>query len=577
MVKNKFLVGCNYWASHAGTAMWKDWNADTVDKDFEALAKEGLRVLRVFPLWPDFQPIHALYKVGGILREYRFGDMPLPDDEYGRAGISREMMGRFEVLTALADKYGLKLIPGLITGWMSGRLFVPPGLEGRRILSDPECIKWQIRFVRCFVERFKSCESIIAWDLGNECNQMENVPSREAAWTWTAAVTNSIRSADSTRPVISGMHGLTAEGTWTISDQGEITDMLTTHPYPVYTPHCDMEPLNTLRSILHSTSESLFYQGVGGKPCLVEEIGSLGPTIADDRTAAQFARAAIFSSWAHGLPGFLWWCANDHKYLTHPPYDWNACESELGLLRGGYAPKPVIKEIGKFLSFLQKSGLEELPPRIAEGVCVITRGQDQWAAALASFVLAKQSGFDIVFQDSTQPIPEADIYLLPSVMDITAIDKHRYLAILEKVKNGAALYISLGDGILNPFEEVIGMRIKYRRRRIGKGEMHFDGAVLPADGGYQHVFENINAEVLGRDEDGNALFSRVRYGSGLVYFLGFPLEIMLAGQNGAFGSQTYHKIYSALDRGKVRAAAADEVVRHEECRRILVRTAESGL
>jgi len=32
-----------------------------------------------------------------------------------------------------------------------------------------------------------------------------------------------------------------------------------------------------------------------------------------------------------------------------------------------------------------------------------------------------------------------------------------------------------------------------------------------------------------------------------------------------------------VDIGRIRDAAADEVVRCEECRRILVRTAESGL
>ena len=34
---------------------------------------------------------------------------------------------------------------------------------------------------------------------------------------------------------------------------------------------------------------------------------------------------------------------------------------------------------------------------------------------------------------------------------------------------------------------------------------------------------------------------------------------------------------SGVDRAAVRAAAPDEVIRCEECRRILVRTAESGL
>jgi uncharacterized protein len=38
-----------------------------------------------------------------------------------------------------------------------------------------------------------------------------------------------------------------------------------------------------------------------------------------------------------------------------------------------------------------------------------------------------------------------------------------------------------------------------------------------------------------------------------------------------------HESLSTVERNEIRACAPDEVVRHEECRRILVRTAESGL
>jgi endo-1,4-beta-mannosidase len=55
-----FHLGCNYWASHAGTRMWADWQPEVVERDFKLLAESGLQTIRIFPLWPDFQPIHAL-------------------------------------------------------------------------------------------------------------------------------------------------------------------------------------------------------------------------------------------------------------------------------------------------------------------------------------------------------------------------------------------------------------------------------------------------------------------------------------------------------------------------------------
>jgi hypothetical protein len=43
-----FLLGCNYWASHAGTAMWSNWRRDVVENDFILMKRSGMNTLRVF-------------------------------------------------------------------------------------------------------------------------------------------------------------------------------------------------------------------------------------------------------------------------------------------------------------------------------------------------------------------------------------------------------------------------------------------------------------------------------------------------------------------------------------------------
>lgn len=144
-----FLIGCNYWASHAGTRMWSDWQSRVVEADLRKLAAGGLQVLRVFPLWSDFQPIQLLRTAWSPV-EYRFGvfdarmggEPPLGDDEASRAGVSDDMMRPFEQFARLAEKYGLRLVVALVTGWMSGRLYVPPALEGRNALTDPLAVQW---------------------------------------------------------------------------------------------------------------------------------------------------------------------------------------------------------------------------------------------------------------------------------------------------------------------------------------------------------------------------------------------------------------------------------------------------
>ncbi|MBQ7719798.1 MAG: hypothetical protein IJT56_04360, partial [Clostridia bacterium] len=53
----KYFTGCNYWASHAGTNMWRDWRPEVVDDDLRRLAEYNVRVVRMFPNWRDFQPL----------------------------------------------------------------------------------------------------------------------------------------------------------------------------------------------------------------------------------------------------------------------------------------------------------------------------------------------------------------------------------------------------------------------------------------------------------------------------------------------------------------------------------------
>ena len=94
----KFFTGCNYWASHAGTNMWSDWRPDVVEADFARLADAKVGVLRIFPLWSDFQPLRIHRGGGGFEREYRLREEPLPHTEAGQAGLDEVMLERFIVM-----------------------------------------------------------------------------------------------------------------------------------------------------------------------------------------------------------------------------------------------------------------------------------------------------------------------------------------------------------------------------------------------------------------------------------------------------------------------------------------------
>ncbi len=560
----KFSVGCNYWASNAGVDMWKKWDPAAVDADFKKLSSHNIRLLRVFPLWPDFQPVRALYGVNGELKEYRMGEMPLPDTPMGQAGVSEEAMEKFAQFLSIGKKYNIRFVVSLITGWMSGRLFVPEALQGLNCIKDPRAVMWQVRFVRTFVQYFCDDESILAWDLGNECNCLAQFSTAEELYSWTSSISGAVRMQDSRRPILSGMHGLLPEGKWNIRQQAELTDFLTTHPYPLFTPWCDAAPLNTMRTELHGTAETIFYRGIGHKPCFVEETGTLGPVMGDAETAAAFLRTCLFSLWAHDCRGLLWWCANEQSHLTNAPYDWCAAERELGLFDRDGAPKPVLTELEEFSYFIRSFGLSFLPDRIVDGICILTKGQDCWANAYMSFVLAKQAGLDLEFAYSDQKIPEASMYLMPGICGDTSISLYRMKELLERVNNGAFLYISFDTGIISGFEKLSGTKSKGREKAERVSDVTFtteDGTfTLPIRITYLLKLKTENSKVLARDENGNPIGVLSQYGKGHILMLTAPLEMTAAMADGCIeqGPEYYH-VYQLFRQyfHSSKAAAAD--------------------
>lgn len=564
-----FTLGANYWASHAGTRMWADWQPDTIDADLRALRRHGLQLLRVFPLWPDFQPLTLLRGGHGHPVEFRLGEQPLPDDDLGRAGLAAPAMAHFAEFAELAATHGFQLVVGLLTGWMSGRLFLPPALEGRNPITDPLALQWELRFVRAFVRHFAARAAIVAWDLGNECNCM-GPATAEQAWVWTATIAAAIRAADPTRPIISGMHSLAVadESPWSIHHQGECTDLLTTHPYPLFTPHCDRDPLTTFRPSQHAAAESCLYADLSGKPCLVEEIGTLGPMFADEPHAAAFLRTVLFSTWAHDCRALFWWCAHDQTHLAHAPYDWQTVERELGLLRTDRSPKAVAAELAAFRTFLDSLPLHALPPRLTDGVCLLTRDQDAWGAAFSAFLLAKGAGLDLRFADAADPLPEAHLYLLPSVRGTRHMSRRRWRELLARVDAGATLYLSLDDALLPGFEALTGLNVVARERRtapvqasLGHGRQ---AAAFLCPAAFRLDLRVTRARVLVRERDGSPLFTQAALGRGRVFFLNCPLETALAQGAGAFhgpnrtpASRLYAHLRAALPSTRALTGVSD--------------------
>lgn len=577
LTDGSFTFGANYWASHAGTNMWREWDEKVIREDLKKLSNAGIRLLRIFPLWSDFQPIRVLY--GSRTEVCYENEARLPFTPEGKAGVDPVMIERMERFCKIAQEYGIHLIVALITGWMSGRKYVPRMFETVDVLTDPCALKWETRFVQYMVRRFLDQTSIVAWELGNECNTL-GAGNSDQAYLWVKALTMAVKEIDSGRPMLAGMHGLSPEGVFSPQMMGEIDDLLTTHPYPLFTPYCNTESMIEMKSALHATAESVWYAGLGGKPCFIEEAGALGPMMASDANVAHYIKMSAMTAWAHGLRAYLWWCANEQTNLFHAPYDWCDVERELGLLDKKQNPKPVLEAITQLQQYMDDFPCELTKP-LMDAVCILTQGQDQWAVAYGTFTLAKQAGLDIQFCYCDDEIPEASVYIIPSVVGLTAITRHTMDEILRRVENGASLYLSNDNAILSPFEQITGLRPNYRKEQLHKDTIEIlrecdEKCILEVCSSVYMNISAVSAKVVAQTEEKEPALTKNRYGKGIVWYCNYPIEHD-AGVTSNIEKKQWYKIYEAMNlRNKEKIAGKSDplvgVTEHviNETQRVLV-------
>jgi hypothetical protein len=501
--------------------MWRDFQIDEIDKDLISLEKIGAKILRVFPLWSDFQPISPIFtQEGKLLQVVDNHNNPVLDN-----GIDPVMTQRLASFLDLAESHGFKVIISLLTGWMSGRLFVPTLFFNRNVLTDPLCLIWEKKYVQGIVNEFKRNKTIIAWDLGNECNCMAEVSNREQARLWTSFIADSIKILDN-RPIISGMHSLDAstEGIWVIEDQANYCDVLTTHPYDYWVPYCLSDSINSTRSVLHSVGESCLYSSIGEKPCIVEEIGTMGPMIADEIFSENYLKTTLFSCFFNGIKTYLWWCAFDQDNLTFPPYSYMGCERELGLMTSDRKLKNFAKKLPDYLKSIAE--ISFLPSKESPSVeCLLTDGIESWPVSFGSYILARQSGLDISFRLSNQLFKNrAKAYILPSIKGNRVIAKKSYSILMDYVKLGSSLLITLDDGFLSPFESFTGVKVSSFKKAPAKKTIQMKGFLHTIEMGSEYELIPTTAEILAENESGHPVFFRNKYGKGWVYTYAYPIE-----------------------------------------------------
>lgn len=544
----KLFTGINYWSSKSAINMWTEWDENVVYEDLKKLSDAGITSLRVFPLWPVFQPITAIAHNTGVT-EYRLGELPLPDTEAGRAGVSEEACEKFQKLCDIANKFNIKLIVGLITGHMSGRFYCPPALAGKNPITDPTAIKWELRFIKYFVNRFKDDNAIMGWDLGNECCGFP--ADTDMSYVWCSSICNLIRNCDDTHPVISGFdHVGIANSAFNIQELSENVDINTVHPYSVFA--YDKDPLVSIRSVLDGVFKCRLYSDLGKKRTFIQEVGAIGYLNCSENTESDYYRALLYSSLANDCLGVMWWCAFDQGHMQYAPYDNNNIGSQYGFYRKNGSAKKIVDENIDFKKTIEQLPVDKLPPLKKNAVCLIQRtsGEELVPMLTTTFCLAKQANIELAFSYVLNPIPEAELYIMPSVDGFNAISRTRLYELLEHIKNGASLYISLGNGLFRDVPELTGTTFAYKEGCDNVENIIINGKNIKIKSDYKYFPETCNAQILASSDDGRPVYFKNKYGKGYIYFSTVSLEKYMTSKSNAFektDSANYCEWYKVLN------------------------------
>jgi endo-1,4-beta-mannosidase len=347
-------------------AMWSRFDAGEIDEDFARIAGLGFDVVRFFLLWDDFQPA--------------------PDT------MSPVALARFERVLELASGHGLRVMPTLFCGHMSGVNWLPawtldPAYPSERFRTftgsgtspygigdfyTGELLEAQRIFARAVGGRARDHAALLAWDLGNEFSNLRE-PRRPAdAEHWSAALTHDLFDSSNVG-VTGGLHGedVTRDRHIRPSSIAEPWKFATMHGYSVYSDFArnrtDPEVVPFLAELTAACAgRRVLFSEFGNPTCPpgseTHELGGFG--CLTELEMAEYAWRVLDRLQQRGALGAFWWCWADYapELARTPPFDRAPHELRFGIVRDDGSEKPVAVALAAFAR--EQRGVADPPPPI---------------------------------------------------------------------------------------------------------------------------------------------------------------------------------------------------------------------
>jgi endo-1,4-beta-mannosidase len=386
----RFSLGINYWPRRSAMAMWRRFDAGELADDFAQIAALGLDTVRFFLRWYDFQPEPAR--------------------------MDPRMLGRLETVMGLLADAGLRAMPTLFCGHMSGVNWLPswtlddgtPAGRFRTLTERGESphgagdtytgplLDAQVFHAREVGRVLREHPALFAWDLGNEFSNVREPASEGDGAAWSARLTAELEEA-SGAPVTGGIHGedLTRDRAIRPSSMCAPWAFATMHGYSVYSgfargrTDADVVPFLAHLTAAFARKPVLFSE-FGNPTCppgkispyervaLPDEpplpiISPADPLRAayaclNEDEMATYARAVIDRLHTDGRLGAYWWCWADYAdALAHePPFDRAPHERSFGIVRADGSHKPVAAALAAIAREARTVRIADDAPMMAE-------------------------------------------------------------------------------------------------------------------------------------------------------------------------------------------------------------------
>jgi endo-1,4-beta-mannosidase len=359
-----FILGVNYWPRRKAMYWWSNFDADEVRQEFDQIRDLGLKLVRIFLLWEDWQPTPT--------------------------SINAEALDHFEQVCDIAQERDLRLDVTFFTGHMSGPswtpgwmlrrdLPVPPGVRQVVVgdqavdcgydnpFTDPVVLRAEELLLAMVVARFKDHPAIAIWNLGNEPDLFAWPPGAAAGRRWAQRMSSLIKEIDHQHPVTCGLHAasLVQDNGLRVNDIFAEADLAVMHGYPMYADWArgplDVDFVPFLCALTTALS---------GKPTLMEEFGGCTAApgqrsttlewtsygqhrqqfMASEEDLAEYFEQVMPKLVEVGALGALTWCYADYapELYDLPPCDEAWHERYFGLVRPDGTLKPHAAVIQRF-------------------------------------------------------------------------------------------------------------------------------------------------------------------------------------------------------------------------------------